>query len=282
MLADAKEALLALSAAVREAGAKANPAWVERASQAKAAWAAEVAPSIAEPQNGTLTQSQALAIVNTEVGENSIVTAAAGSLPGDVHKLWDTAGGKYVQNEFGFSCMTYEIPAGIGIAISQEYSEVCVCIGDGTYLMNMSPLLTAIRENLDLTVVIFINDGYQIIRDLQVATAGDGFGTEFRERNGGRDQSGEYLQIDYVKNVESLGARVFPANDASGLREAMRSARQHKGPTVVTITVDRHTTSIPGKYAWWDIAPPEVSSNAEVQKLREEHDRGAQDIRYHL
>ncbi len=282
VLADARLALLELSDAAREAGVKTNPAWLEGAHKAKTAWTNEVAPSIAAPEKGTLTQSQALAIVNSEVGENSIVAAAAGSLPGDLHKLWNTTGGKYVQNEFGFSCMTYEIPAGIGIAISQEYSEVCVCIGDGTYLMNMSPLLTAVRENLDLTVVIFINDGYQIIRDLQVATTGDGFGTEFRARNGGRDQSGEYLQIDYVRNVESLGAKVFPAIDAPSLREALRSARQQKGPAVVTIVVDRHTTSIPGKYAWWDIAPPEVSNDSEVQKLRDEHDRGAQSIRYHL
>lgn len=282
LLADAKLALQVLADAARTAGIQRNAAWVDEVRKAKAAWADEVSLCIAEPESGALTASQALAIVNSEAGENSVVTTGAGSLPGDIHKLWNTAGKKYVQNEFGFSCMTYEIPAGIGIAISEEYSEVCVCIGDGTYLMNPGPLLTAIRENLNMTIVIFINDGYQIIRDLQMATTGDDFGTEFRKRNGGRDQDGEYLQIDYLKNVESFGANAFSANDAKSLHDALRSARKHPGPAVVAVTVDRHTTSIPTQHAWWDIAPAEVTEKAEVKKLRDQYEKSLQNFRYHL
>jgi len=282
VLADAKVALRALSEATSSAGVTANQGWLDTVRQAKTEWDDQVAPSVATPASGPITQTQGLSILNESLGENSVAVAAAGSLPGDVHKLWRTDQNRKVHLEFGFSCMTYEISAGIGLVLSGAYDEVCVCIGDGTYLMNPSPVVTAVRENLNLTIVIFINDGYQIIRDLQVATTAREFATEFRRRNGGVQPDGDYLQIDYAKNAESLGATVFAADDVASFQDALQAARGQSGVRVVTVKIDRHQMSPPAELAWWDIAPPTVSSCEETRKIRARYEEMLREQRYHV
>ncbi len=143
-------------------------------------------------------QGQLIHTMNEEAQPGDTVVAAAGSPPGDLHKLWDATDGRNCHIEFGYSYIGYEIPVGIGVRMAQPDGEVIVYIGDGTYLMNPTELVTAIQEGLKVAVVITETDGYQCIRALQ----------EFRCRDTTTNRlDGEYVSIDFAKNAESFGAK---------------------------------------------------------------------------
>jgi 3D-(3,5/4)-trihydroxycyclohexane-1,2-dione acylhydrolase (decyclizing) len=282
ILADARRGLEALSDAASQAGVTKQSDWTDRLQVVKSDWVQTIAPTLEAPASGPLTQGQALAIINDACKPDSYVVSAAGSLPGDINKLWNTCENKRCHLEFGFSCMTYEIPAGIGLVLSGETKHVYVCIGDGTYLMNPSDLITAAREGLKLTVIVFVNHGYQIIRDLQVATTGTGFATEFRRRGNSGQLDGPYLDIDIAKNAASLGATAFSAQDAAGLREALRTAEDTAGVSVIALEVDPHKMSLLPKHGFWDIAPPSVSANETTRERRAQYEEMRKLQRYHL
>ena len=124
-------------------------------------------------------------MLNREAQAGDTVIAAAGGAPGDLLKLWDATGGRACHIEFGYSCMGYEIPAGLGVRLAQPEGEVYVLVGDGTYLMNPTELVTAVQEGLKITVVLAENHGYQCIRRLQMWRTGVSFGNEFRRRDPG-------------------------------------------------------------------------------------------------
>ena len=163
-----------LAAAAKEIGVSPNEAWVKTTERVKQEWHDLASPTLMVKDGEPLNQAQALKIINDTIPEHSYVVAVAGSLPGDVHKLWDTRGDKKCHLDFGYSCMTYEIPSGIGLSMAGE-KNVFVCVGDGTYLMNPSDLIVAAREGINMTVCLFVNHGYQIIRALQVMTTGTDF-----------------------------------------------------------------------------------------------------------
>ncbi len=133
--------------------------------------------------------------------------------------------------EFGFSCMGYEIPAGLGVRLAQPEGEVYVLIGDGTYLMNPTELMTAVQEGLKITVVIAENHGYQCIRRLQMWRTGVSFGNEFRRRDPKANRlEGEFVPIDLAKNAESFGARTWHVETPEQLRQALREAKAERAP----------------------------------------------------
>jgi 3D-(3,5/4)-trihydroxycyclohexane-1,2-dione acylhydrolase (decyclizing) len=267
VVADARAGLAALSQAAAEAGVAPRPEWRSELDRARSDWAALVAPTLEPVAGEILTQAQAVSMINRKIGDDSYVVAAAGSLPGDVIKLWDTRGKRRTHLDFGFSCMTYEIPAGIGIALAGE-KRVTVLIGDGTYLMNPSDLIVAARERINLTVCVFDNHGYQIIRDLQTLTTGTGFSTEFRGRDNAGQTNGAYLDIDFAANAASLGARVHRASTAEQLSAALAAAEAATGLNVIVVEVDPYTMSVATKHAFWDIAPPQTSANEKTRDLR--------------
>lgn len=271
VLADARAGLEALSRKARERDIRPNEAWSSQAVAAVKQWNDIADPTLVSEEGKPMTQAQALAIVNGQAKPESYVVAAAGSLPGDVNKLWDTKDGKLVHLEFGFSCMTYEIPAGIGLVMAGE-SNVYVCIGDGTYLMNPSDLLVAARERLKLTVCVFVNRGYQIIRGLQELTTAASFATEFRAQDNQGGMKGPYLDIDIAQNAASLGATVHSASTPDELKAALGLANASSGLNVIVIDVDPHAVSVGTKHSFWDIAPPQISANADTQKVRDAYD----------
>jgi len=280
IVADARVALVGLTEALIEQNMIRHEGWVQEVHSASAEWDQLVTPSLVAPEAGLMSQAQALAIVNGAVHEDSIVVSAAGSLPGDVAKLWDTRGAKRTHLEFGFSCMTYEIPAGIGLKLGGE-ENVYVVIGDGTYLMNPSDLLVAARERIDLTVCVFVNHGYQIIRDLQELTTGESFSTEFRERDNEGGYRGSYLGVDIAQNAASLGARVHQASSAKELRVALAVADEASGLNVVVIEVDPEKMSVGTKHSFWDIAPPEVAANEPARELRANYEKRRDALQRH-
>ncbi|MDQ4082077.1 MAG: thiamine pyrophosphate-dependent enzyme, partial [Actinomycetota bacterium] len=186
-------------------------------------------------------------------------------------KLWDATGGRECHLEFGYSCMGYELPAGVGVRMAKEGGEVYVYIGDGTFLLNPGELVTALQERLKLTVVISENHGFQSIQRLQMWRAGRPFGNEFRAREDGRLE-GEYLRLDLARTAEGLGARAFRADSPETLRTALEEARGERRTCVIVCETEPHRY-LPASEVWWDVAPAEVSGDEVVQRLRAEYER---------
>jgi 3D-(3,5/4)-trihydroxycyclohexane-1,2-dione acylhydrolase (decyclizing) len=268
ILADAREALRELTAACR--GTRTDARWAQEVDKARLEWEKQFQEEVlADRVDEILSQGQLISILNEEARSGDTIIAAAGSPPGDLHKLWDATGGRSCHLEFGFSCMGYEIPAGIGVRLAQPEGEVFVLIGDGTYLMNPTEIVTAMQEGLKITFIVSENHGFQVIRQLQMAKAGRSFGNEFRARDRvSRRLEGEYLPINFAQNAESLGARVWKASTPDKVREALREARQEQHrPCALIVETEEHRY-LPSSGVWWDVAPAEVSSDPITQELR--------------
>ena len=209
-------------------------------------------------------QGEVIGAVNTFSNANDIMICAAGSLPGDLHKLWRTRNPKGFHLEYGYSCMGYEIAGGLGAKMAQKESEVYVLVGDGSYLMMAQEIVTSIQEKQKLTIVLLNNDGYASIGGLSASLGSEGFGTYYRYRNEDTNQlDGGLLPIDYAANAASMGAYVIKAANVTELNAALKKAKTIDRTTLIYIEVDRKK-GIPG-YAWWDVAVAEVSEKEAVK-----------------
>jgi 3D-(3,5/4)-trihydroxycyclohexane-1,2-dione acylhydrolase (decyclizing) len=273
ILADAREGLRALLAAGTKAGIKPHSSYVQDVARLKEIWKKQLSRKIYRPTHGELmSQGQLIGIMNEEAKPGDTIVAAAGSPPGDLHKLWDVSGGAACHLEFGFSCMGYEIPAGLGVRMAQPEGEVFVFIGDGTYLMNPTELVTASQEGLKITLVISENHGFQCIRQLQMGRAGHSFGNEFRARDlKSKRLEGDFVPIDFAKNAESMGARTWSASTPDEVRQALREAREANSTCVIVVQTEKYHF-LPGSGVWWDVAPAEVSNDPVTKKLRAEYE----------
>ncbi len=283
ILADAREALRALAEAGSRAGLQSRPAYVKEIARLKVQWKKQLTREIYQPTPGeAMSQGQLIGILNEEAKAGDTIIAAAGSPPGDLHKLWDVSQGAACHLEFGYSCMGYEIPAGLGVRMAQPQGEVFVFIGDGTYLMNPTELVTASQEGLKITVVISENHGFQCIRQLQMGRAGHSFGNEFRARDlKSKRLEGDFVPIDFAKNAESMGARTWNANTPEEVRQALREAREASGTSVIVVQTEKYHF-LPGSGVWWDVAPAEVSQDPVTQKLRVEYEEARRKLqRFH-
>ncbi len=274
ILADAREALRALSRDAAGAGLRPRPDYRDEIAAARRAWDEKMRDEVyAHHEGEAMSQGELIGVLNREAQPGDTVIAAAGGAPGDLLKLWDATGGRACHIEFGYSCMGYEIPAGLGVRLAQPEGEVYVLIGDGTYLMNPTELVTAVQEGLKITVVLSENHGYQCIRRLQMWRTGVSFGNEFRHRDTAADRlEGEYVRIDLAGNAESFGARAWHVEDAEQLRRALREARTERRPCVIVAEVEKHRF-LPGGGAWWDVAPAEISHDPRTRALRAEYEQ---------
>ena len=261
VVADAKLALDALRSALMVKSWKAEGGHGRRAREAIAAWRTTYANDVLHKQGQRMSQGTILATVNEAARAGDVVIAAAGTPPGETKKGWDNSKGEEVFLEFGFSCMGHEIPAGLGVRLARpDAGEIYVLIGDGTYLMNPTELVTAVQDGIKVTVVVIENNGFQCIRELQEATTGaDNFGNEFRMREpGARQPNGAYLSVDYMANAGSMGCRVLAADDPTALKAALAEARTIAGPVVIVAKAEQRGSSV-GNGSWWDLGVPEVS-----------------------
>ena len=262
VLADARVALEQLRKAL--AGWRVEHGWEERARAESVAWGEEVATVVSG--NGDRPspphQAQIIKEINDAAGETGVVVCAAGSAPGDLHKLWharDPAGKGY-HVEYGYSCMGYEIPGGIGVKLAAPEREVYVLVGDGSYLMLPGELVTAVAQRIPIVIVLVDNHGYASIGALSRSLGSGGFGT-----------SAEGLPVDLATNAESLGARVVRARTIEELRAGLAGARGADGPVVVYIEADRYA-GVPGYESWWDVPVAEVSEQDSVRAARETYE----------
>lgn len=283
ILADAREAIRALHKASVQAGIRPNPAYVEEIEVENQDWQALLKKEVFVRHPGEIfNQLHAINVINRAAKAGDTIIAAAGGAPGDLHQLWDPHGGKRAHIEFGYSCMGYEIPAGLGVRMAQPEGEIYVFIGDGTYLMNPTELVTAQQEGLKITVILSNNHGFQIIRRLQMGRVGVSFGNEFRARDETVDRlEGEYLSIDFAKNAESMGARAWNVETPQELERALAEARAETRSCVIVVEVEKHRYG-PSSEVWWDVAPAQETEIPETQQARAtyEQDR-ANWQRYH-
>ena len=255
VVADAREALDAIAAALAAAGwTGSSQAYRDQVGELKAEWDEQVTfHRTPDGETEELAQPEVIGIVNDAVGGHATVVCAAGSLPGDLLKLWRPEDSKAYHLEYGYSCMGYEIPAGIGIKLAEPEREVVVAIGDGTYLMLNTEIVTAVAEGIKITVAVFDNHGYQCIKDLAWNCGVPQFGNELRFREPtATGSTGGYIPVDFAKHGESMGALGFYARTAEEIRDALAAARAHDGVTVIHIAVSPDKRA-PGYDTWWDV-----------------------------
>lgn len=283
IIADARESLIALTRAAETVGLRPNPAYFEEIAVAKEDWKELLARDVFVQHRGEkFNQLHAIHVINQQAQPGDTIITAAGGAPGDLHQLWDTTNQRHCHLEFGFSCMGYEIPAGLGVRMAQPEGEVYVMIGDGTYLMQPTELVTSVQEGLKITVIVMNNHGFQIIRRLQMGRVGVSFGNEFRARSDATNRlEGEYVNIDFAKNAESMGAKPWNVSDPAGLTQALAEARQETQSCVIVVEIEPHRYG-PSSEVWWDVAPAEVTTIKETQLARQEFEENRAKLqRYH-
>jgi 3D-(3,5/4)-trihydroxycyclohexane-1,2-dione acylhydrolase (decyclizing) len=268
LVADAKRALAALLQALSAAGYRTAAAYQEEVSRLKAEWDAVVDDLRAVKDPSCLAQSEVIGLVNEAAGGDGVVVCAAGSMPGDLLKLWRPEDPKAYHLEYGYSTMGYEIPGGLGVKLADPDRRVFVMIGDGSYLMMNSEIVTAVQEGINVTVVLVDNHGFQSIHGLQRSVGSPSFGNELRYRDPRTGHlTGEYVPIDFVKHAEAMGARAIYAPSADVLRAALRRAAESDRITVVVVPVDPERR-VPGFEGWWDVPVAEVAAQEPVISAR--------------
>ncbi len=234
-------------------------------------WEKEVDRIYATRQAQPITQGEVIGAVNNFAKESAIVLCAAGSLPGDLHKLWRTRqpGGYHL--EYGYSCMGYEIAGGLGAKMACPERDVFVLIGDGSYLMMAAEIVTSIQEGIKLNIVLLDNHGFSSIGGLSRACGNDGMGTNYRFRRGEK-YDGEILPVDFVANAASLGAWAVRAHSIEELKAALDSGLKEPRTSVIVVETS-YDERVPGYESWWDVAIAEVSERETVKTARKEYEQ---------
>jgi 3D-(3,5/4)-trihydroxycyclohexane-1,2-dione acylhydrolase (decyclizing) len=272
LVADAREGISALADGLQAAGYRTDDAYAERVRGLKSEWnaAVDALRSVADPT--ALTQANVIGIVNDLSGPRDVVVCAAGSMPGDLVKLWRPCDPKGYHLEYGYSCMGYEIAGGLGVKFAAPDREVFVLVGDGSYLLMHTEIVTSLQEGTKLTIVVVDNSGFQSIRGLQMSSGSPQFGNELRFREPRNNRlDGPTVPIDFAKNAESLGALAFNATDESSLRTALTEAIAADRTAVVHVTVNREAR-VPGFESWWDVPIAQVSEQAGVKKALSDYE----------
>jgi 3D-(3,5/4)-trihydroxycyclohexane-1,2-dione acylhydrolase (decyclizing) len=272
IVADAKLALERLEKVLAVRGYRTSDAYGREISEQREHWLGLVDEDLAQREGERVSQGRLLRVLNTQMRSDDVVITAAGSPPADVHKLWTAKAGEECHIEFGFSCMGHEIPAGIGYRLARpDRGEIYVAIGDGTYLLNNSELVTAVQEGLKVTLILFENGGFQSIRNLQMGKLGTPFATEFVRRNN-EDHllTGEPVPLDYEQNAASLGCRTYSVSTEEELRSALEAARRADGPCVIVCHVEPHRLVLDSD-SWWDVGVAHTSEDDKIAELSRAH-----------
>jgi 3D-(3,5/4)-trihydroxycyclohexane-1,2-dione acylhydrolase (decyclizing) len=274
LVGDARATLEALLGAL--GGYEVEGEYRERNAGANREWDREVERLYALGHEPLAAQSEVIGAVNSFSAPEDVVVCAAGSMPGDLHKLWRTRDPKGYHVEYGYSTMGYEIAGGLGIKMAAPEREVYVMVGDGSYLMMSSEIITSIQEGYKLTIILVDNSGFSSIGALSRSVGSQGFGTQYRYRKDGsigldtEKDPGEVLPVDLATNAESFGARVFRAKTVGELRDALSQAKGADRTVVIHVPVDRYE-GVPSYDSFWDVPVAEVSEMDSVVEARKEY-----------
>jgi 3D-(3,5/4)-trihydroxycyclohexane-1,2-dione acylhydrolase (decyclizing) len=266
VVSDARAALTELAAAL--AGWEVTAAYRTEATERARGWDKVVERAYHLGNTPLPSQAEVIGAVNAASEPRDVVVCAAGSMPGDLHKLWRTRDSKGYHVEYGYSCMGYEIAGGIGVKMAAPDREVYVLVGDGSYLMMATELVTAVQEGIKIIVVLVLNHGFASIGSLSQSVGAQRFGTAYRYRNAATGRlDGGLLPVDLGANAASLGAQVRRAGSISDLADSLRAARSMADPVVITIETDP-LTAAPDSQSWWDVPVAEVSELESVRQAR--------------
>ena len=273
LVGDAREVLDELASCL--AGYRVSASYAESITASYRDWEAEVDRVCAAGDNGAaapVTQAQVIGVLDQSLQPSDVIVCAAGSLPGDLHKLWRARDPKSYHLEYGYSCMGYEIAGGLGVKLAAPERHVYVLVGDGSYLMMAQEISTAVQEGVKLTIVLLDNHGFASIGGLSESVGSAGFGTRYRYRNAKTgDLDGGVLPVDLAANAASLGARVYRADTLAAFRDALAAAKSETVTTVIVVPVEREAR-VAGYESWWDVPVAEVSTEPAVSKARALYD----------
>jgi 3D-(3,5/4)-trihydroxycyclohexane-1,2-dione acylhydrolase (decyclizing) len=275
VLADAREALEALTGELADWSVE--DAYRARTAELAAEWEGivEAAYHPATPaagEGGRLSQNEVIGLVNEVSAPRDVVICAAGSMPGDLHKMWRTRDPKGYHVEYGYSCMGYEVAGGLGVAMASPDRDVFVMVGDGSYLMMATELVTAVQEGVKVVVVLVQNHGFASIGALSEQLGSQRFGTRYRARAANGRLEGGVLPVDLAANAASLGVDVLIAQDGPSLEAALRKAKASDRTTVVHVETDP-LIDAPSSESWWDVPVSEVSTLESTQGARTVYER---------
>ncbi|HET7337982.1 MAG TPA: 3D-(3,5/4)-trihydroxycyclohexane-1,2-dione acylhydrolase (decyclizing) [Candidatus Dormibacteraeota bacterium] len=283
LTADARAALEALEKQLEGWSAPADHR--AHAEKLRAQWEAEVTRLYTLAHAPLPAQSEVLGAVNEVSAATDVVVCAAGSMPGDLHKLWRTRDAKGYHVEYGYSTMGYEIAGGLGVKLADPSREVFVLVGDGSYLMMAQEIVTSIQERMKLTIVLVDNEGFASIGGLSRSKGQQGFGTRYRYRADGSlgddadRANGEGLPVDLALNAQGLGAHVLRVRTVEELRDALIAARSIDRTVVIHVPVDRYE-GVPSYESWWEVPVAEESESDDVKQARREHETAARRRRW--
>jgi 3D-(3,5/4)-trihydroxycyclohexane-1,2-dione acylhydrolase (decyclizing) len=280
VVADARAALTALGRAVQ--GYRVSDSYGRKVERFNRDWDAEVERIYHLDTGLPVSQGEVIGAVNEFSRPQDVVLCAAGSLPGDLHKLWRTRDPKGYHLEYGYSCMGYEIAGGLGVKMAAPEREVYVMVGDGSWLMMSSEIVTSVQEGYQLPLILLNNHGFQSIGGLSKAIGSGGFGTKYRYRDFKTGQlDGSVVPTDFAANASSLGAHVLTARDIPELKEALGKARKQTKTTVIVMETDPEKR-VPGYETWWDVPIAEVSTIRAVRSARRQYEKDVKKERHHL
>jgi 3D-(3,5/4)-trihydroxycyclohexane-1,2-dione acylhydrolase (decyclizing) len=275
LVSDARVTLEELSTAL--ASYRVSEHYRSEIARLRSDWSTEVDRIYSRRHGPPLSQGEVIGLLNSTLGPRDVIVCAAGSLPGDLHKLWRTRDPKGYHLEYGYSCMGYEIAGGLGVKMADPSREVYVLVGDGSFLMMAQEIVTSIQENIKLNIVLLDNHGFSSIGGLSRACGSEGFGTRYQYRDQGK--SGAVIPIDFVANAASLGAHAVRARTHEELAEAVAGLKKQSRTSVVVVETD-YFDSVPGYESWWDVPIAEVSESESVQEARRAHVEARKRERY--
>jgi 3D-(3,5/4)-trihydroxycyclohexane-1,2-dione acylhydrolase (decyclizing) len=261
---DARVTLQELAKALE--GFRVDASYDARVNSYREAWDREVERIYQLNYGPPISQGEVIGVVNEVSEARDVVVCAAGSLPGDLHKLWRTRDPKGYHLEYGYSCMGYEISGGLGVKMAAPDREVYVMVGDGSYLMMAQEIVTSLQEGYKLNIVLLDNHGFSSIGGLSRACGNQGMGTEYRYRRNGKLE-GDPIPVDFVANARSLGAEAVRAHTRDELRGALQEAKKCSKTSVIVVETS-YSQRVPGYESWWDVPIAEVSEVKSVQEAR--------------
>ncbi|WP_416423615.1 3D-(3,5/4)-trihydroxycyclohexane-1,2-dione acylhydrolase (decyclizing) [Pseudomonas sp. App30] len=221
-----------------------------------------------ELTGSALTQSQVLGVINRELDADAVIVAAAGSLPGDLQRVWQSRSVNSYHLEYGYSCMGYEVNAALGVKLAEPAREVYALVGDGSYLMLHSELATSIQERRKINVLLLDNMTFGCINNLQMGHGMGSFATEFRYRNAETGNlDGGFVPVDFAMSAAAYGCKTYKVSTLEQLHAALRDARQQTVSTLIDIKV-LPKTMIHGYLSWWRVGVAEVSTSARTAQAR--------------
>ena len=279
LVGDAKVCLVKLTELLQRDDFKVHEKYIQEIFALNGDWAKEVDRIFTLNNEPLISQGEVIGLVSDFMSDEDTVVCAAGSLPGDMHKLWRTVNGNQYHMEYGYSCMGYEIAGGLGIRLAKNDGDVYVMVGDGSFLMMNSEIVTALQEKLKLIILLINNHGFASINGLSISLGSEGFGNLYRQRD---YKSGKYtgkeLPINFSNIAKSLGIEANKVQKSNELVRALEEARKNSYSTLIEVSVDPEIR-VPGYESWWNVPVAEVSEMPSVDEARAEYEKRLKDER---